>query len=178
MNGAVQGEATAAASTPVRKESRVGSRARSEAMLDGSSDPNSNTPARLRPMSVNSAASAATIAGRLQLEAPAQLLRRRRAPRSAGRPARERRAPRPRCRPARCVQRSRGLPACCVSASTLSDNTGNTQGMRLRITPPNKANSSAVEEARLVQRCAPRRCLATRCRRGAALADAVRSRPC
>ncbi len=63
MNGAVQGEATAAASTPVRKESSVGSRARSEAMRDGSSEPNSNTPARLRPMSVNSAASATTVPG-------------------------------------------------------------------------------------------------------------------
>jgi hypothetical protein len=63
MNGAVQGDAMATASTPDRNESSVGFLACSDATLDGSRLPNSNTPARFRPMTVNSAASAATTAG-------------------------------------------------------------------------------------------------------------------
>ena len=63
MKGAVQGDATATASTPVSAESATGCRARSAASEPGSTEPNSNTPARFRPISVNSAASAATKAG-------------------------------------------------------------------------------------------------------------------
>ena len=63
MNGAVHGDATATASTPVKKASTSGWRARAEAQALGSTEPNSNTPARFNPISVNSAASAATTAG-------------------------------------------------------------------------------------------------------------------
>ncbi|MNT31540.1 hypothetical protein D3C72_1673800 [compost metagenome] len=63
MNGAVQGEATATASTPVRKESAIGWRACRLATEEGRKCPNSNTPARLSAISVNSAASEATTAG-------------------------------------------------------------------------------------------------------------------
>ena len=63
MKGAVQGEATATASTPVSAESATGWRARSAASEPGSTEPNSKTPARFSPISVNSAASAATKAG-------------------------------------------------------------------------------------------------------------------
>ena len=63
MNGAVQGDATATASTPDRKALATGWRASSDATLDGRKAPNSNSPARFRPISVNSAASAATTAG-------------------------------------------------------------------------------------------------------------------
>ena len=63
MKGAVQGEATATASTPVRKESTIGCRARAAAQLLGSTEPNSNTPARFKPIKVKSAASTATTAG-------------------------------------------------------------------------------------------------------------------
>ena len=63
VGGAVQGEATATASTPVRKASTTGCRARAAAQDDGSTEPNSNTPARFSPISVNSAASVATTAG-------------------------------------------------------------------------------------------------------------------
>src|SRR5665647_3156577 len=59
MNGAVQGEATATASTPDRKALTTGWRASSEATLTGRNAPNSNKPARFRPISVNSAALAA-----------------------------------------------------------------------------------------------------------------------
>ena len=63
MNGAVQGDATATASTPVKKLSATGWRACRLATDDGSMFPNSNTPARFSPMRVNSPASAATTAG-------------------------------------------------------------------------------------------------------------------
>jgi hypothetical protein len=63
MNGAVQGEATATASTPVRKASATGWRACRLATPDGRNVPNSNSPARFSPIRVNSAASAATTAG-------------------------------------------------------------------------------------------------------------------
>ena len=63
MKGAVQGEATATASTPVSNESMTGLRARAAAHEPGSTEPNSNTPARFSPIKVNSAASTATTAG-------------------------------------------------------------------------------------------------------------------
>ena len=63
MNGAVQGEATATASTPDSPASATGCRACSVATPLGTKRPNSNTPARLSPITVNSAASAATTAG-------------------------------------------------------------------------------------------------------------------
>ncbi len=63
MKGAVQGDATATASTPVRKASAAGWRACRPAREEGSMRPNSNMPERLRPISVNSAASTATTAG-------------------------------------------------------------------------------------------------------------------
>jgi hypothetical protein len=44
MKGAVQGEATATASTPVSSASTIGWRARAAATEDGSTEPNSNTP--------------------------------------------------------------------------------------------------------------------------------------
>ena len=63
MNGAVQGDATATASTPVRKASSTGWRACRPASDCGSMARNSNMPARFSAISVNSAASAATTAG-------------------------------------------------------------------------------------------------------------------
>jgi hypothetical protein len=63
MNGAVQGEATATASTPVKKLSATGCRACRLATDDGRKCPISNTPARFSAISVNSAASPATTAG-------------------------------------------------------------------------------------------------------------------
>ncbi len=63
MNGAVHGEATATASTPVSAESASGWRSRIEARPLGSSVANSNRPARFSAISVNSTASAATKSG-------------------------------------------------------------------------------------------------------------------
>ena len=63
MKGAVQGDATATASTPDRKALTTGCRASSVATLLGSMRPNSKTPARFKPITVNSTASAATTAG-------------------------------------------------------------------------------------------------------------------
>ena len=63
MNGAVQGEATTTASTPERKSLTSGLRAWADATLDGTNWPNSNTPARFSPISVNKAANDATTTG-------------------------------------------------------------------------------------------------------------------
>ena len=63
MNGAVQGEAMAVASTPVRKASAVGFLACRLATELGSTLPNSNRPDRFSPITVNKTASVATTAG-------------------------------------------------------------------------------------------------------------------
>ena len=63
MNGAVQGEATATASTPVTAESTMGWRARAASHEPGNTEPSSNTPARFNPISVNKPASTATTTG-------------------------------------------------------------------------------------------------------------------
>ena len=63
MKGAVHGEATATASTPDSAASTTGCRARIATSEPGSTEPNSNTPARFSPMAVNSAASATTTPG-------------------------------------------------------------------------------------------------------------------
>ena len=63
MNGAVQGEATTTASTPERKSSTRGCAARTPPSEATPGTRTSNNPARFSPISVNSAASAATTAG-------------------------------------------------------------------------------------------------------------------
>ena len=63
MNGAVQGEAMAVASTPVKNASTVGLRACQLATLLGKTLPNSNKPTKFKPIRVKSTASAATTAG-------------------------------------------------------------------------------------------------------------------
>ena len=63
MNGAVHGEATATASTPVRKLSASGWRNRIEASPLGNTVANSNRPARLSAINVNSTASTTTKPG-------------------------------------------------------------------------------------------------------------------
>ena len=63
MNGAVHGEATATAKTPDHHASATGWRRCALASALGSICPNSNTPARFNPSTVNSSASAATTIG-------------------------------------------------------------------------------------------------------------------
>ena len=63
MNGAVQGEATATANTPVKNASGTGCRACMLATEEGNTLANSNSPDRFNPISVNNSASAATTAG-------------------------------------------------------------------------------------------------------------------
>ena len=63
MKGAVQGEATATASRPESAELSAGWRASSVLIRLGRNWPNSNRPARFKPSSVKSSASAATTAG-------------------------------------------------------------------------------------------------------------------
>ena len=63
MKGAVQGEATKTASTPVRKWSTAGWRALALAQDPGTIMLNSNKPSRFKPMRVKSSAKAATKTG-------------------------------------------------------------------------------------------------------------------
>ena len=63
MKGAVQGEATATARTPVKAESTTGCRARAAAQEPGSRWPISNTPARFSPIRLNRTARPATKPG-------------------------------------------------------------------------------------------------------------------
>jgi hypothetical protein len=63
MNGAVHGDATATASTPVNIWSTSGWRARRSAQPSGNMDPNSNAPSRFNPSNVNSSARPATTRG-------------------------------------------------------------------------------------------------------------------
>ena len=63
MNGAVQGEATKTANTPVRKWSTTGLLARAAAQEPGTTRSNSNRPSRFSPMRVKSRAKAATKGG-------------------------------------------------------------------------------------------------------------------
>ena len=63
MKGAVQGEATATASTPDSAALTAGWRACSVLTRLGRNWPNSNRPARFSPNKVNSSASAATTSG-------------------------------------------------------------------------------------------------------------------
>ena len=76
MNGAVQGDATATASTPVRNASARAWPLRAAAMRAGSNEPNSNTPDRLSASTRNSEREQRDERRRLQLEAPADLARR------------------------------------------------------------------------------------------------------
>ena len=144
MNGAVHGDAMTTASTPEPNASSV----RFFAVQFGdaptaTSWPNSNTPDRLSASTKNSTASAVTTARRLQLEAPAELL-------AGGAQRDEQRGPARRTStmtpPANAIAswRSVGRVSCCVAKpSTLSDSTGNTHGIRLRIRPPRSANTIA-----------------------------------
>ncbi|EFX59977.1 hypothetical protein DAPPUDRAFT_126002, partial [Daphnia pulex] len=63
MKGAVHGEATPTASTPVRPWSSKGLRARMVAIPLGMKEPNSNTPIRFKAISVNRMASTVTTSG-------------------------------------------------------------------------------------------------------------------
>ncbi len=74
MNGAVQGEATAAASTPVRKESSVGSRARSDGDPRGQQRAELEDAGEIEADEREQRRERDHGARRLQLEPPAELL--------------------------------------------------------------------------------------------------------
>src|SRR5665213_1090387 len=143
MNGAVQGDATTTASTPEPNASSVRFWLVHPRSDDGTTWPNSNTPARFNPSTKTNVASAATTSGVCSWK------------------------PQPSCAPAlrnassiaasstnvamtpvanayaatRIVARSSWR---CAKPSTLSDSTGNTQGIRLRMMPPTNANNAAT----------------------------------
>ena len=142
MNGAVQGEATTTASTPEPKASSVRLLLVHPRHAAGASWPNSNTPARLSPSAKNRTASAVTTTGDCSWNPQPSSCP---AARSASSimasstnvtmtPAANASASR------RIVARSSWRVA---KPSTLSDSTGKTQGMRLRIMPPTNAKSAA-----------------------------------
>ena len=94
--------------------------------------------------------------GRLQLEAPAELLAGRAQRQHHAAQREERQRPRRPCRRAPPMRWPRRSSACRVKPTTLIASTGNTQGIRFRIRPP----SSAPSERRPAGRCdaARRRC--------------------
>jgi hypothetical protein len=149
MNGAVQGEAIATARTPVSSESTSGCRARRLATLLGSTEPNSNSPARLSPMSVNSAASTATTTGDCNWKpqpscSPPALS----SSSVAARARKESTTPAVYAMPPRAS--ARRSSACVAKPSTLSESTGKTQGMRFSSAPPASASKMAANTPREV----------------------------
>ncbi len=145
MNGAVQGEAIATASTPDRKALATGCRASSVATPRRQEARRTRTrPPGSAPISVNSAASAATTAGDCSWKPQPSCSP---AARSASISAAQRQERQHHAggvgqrRP--CGGRARSS-AWRVKPTTLIASTGNTQGMRLRIRPPSSAPSSAA----------------------------------
>ena len=104
----------------------------------------SNTPHRFRQKSTTTMARKTTNAGVLELDAPADQPARRRARRSRrSASADERRARcRPRWRAPPVAIARRSWPACCMMPTSLSESTGSTHGMALRMSPPRTPSSS------------------------------------
>ena len=144
MKGAVQGEAMATASTPERNASVLAWPLRAVAIRAGSNDPNSKRPERLSASARNSTASSATNSGDWSwnpqpISAPSDLS----TTRTPAKTQNDARTPNAYSAPWSRIARASRLsdPA---KPSTLIDNTGSTQGMRLRINPPRKANMIAA----------------------------------
>ncbi|MCY1173746.1 hypothetical protein D9M73_139210 [compost metagenome] len=147
MNGAVHGDAIATASTPDKNELTTGCLLSSVASLFGRKAPNSNIPARLVPITVNSAASVATTSGDCSWKPhpscwPAARRPTRMAPSNTNDTTTPAENARPLTRWPRLSSAWRAKPI------TLIARTGNTQGIRLRIRPPSSAPSSAVAKVR------------------------------
>ena len=146
MNGAVHGVATTVAS--IAGEERAGQpgplQRAAAADPRQRASPTRQTPDRLRPKANITKASVATTSGRLQLEAPADLgaARPQRIERACQRrEAREHARAYRRARAGACAPAARAHAA--VRCSALIDSTGNTQGIRLRMTPASSASSAA-----------------------------------
>ena len=143
MNGAVQGEATATASTPV--SAVVGDRVARTQRRQAARQQRARTrtrPSRFRPISANSTASAGDEHRRLQLEAPAELVaaRAQRQQQAGERDERQHDAGGVgQALASDAARRCRARPA---KPSTLSDSTGNTHGIRFSSRPPMSANAS------------------------------------
>src|SRR3569832_2282188 len=153
MKGAVQGEAIATASTPERNAFTTGCFASSDATLEGTKLVNSNRPARLRPISVKSAASDATTTGDCNWKPqPSCSPAARRPSIAAPSAAKDSTTPAEYATPAtRCARTS---PPWRAKPITLIARIGNTQGIRFRIRPPINAPSSAAANVIDDVRCA------------------------
>ena len=126
---------------------RADSSTSSRVTPDGASWPNSNTPDRLSASTKNRIGERASRPPATAAEIPSRAARPRRAARAARTPARRtsaRRRPRTRGLAARIVAR---VSLCVAKPSTFSDSTGNTHGMRLRISPPTSAETTAMRRA-------------------------------
>ena len=146
MNGAVQGEATATASTPASESSATDGEHVQMASPPGRTLPNSKVPARLRPTSVNTTASSATKVGDCNWKPQPSCCRWHAARAEGWRAARNERPPHPPCRRRRRTARARRSSPCCAKLSTFSESTGNTHGIRLSMVPPTNASSSDISQ--------------------------------
>ncbi len=148
MKGAVQGAATTTASRPVKKEPTSPPLAARPAPAPVPGRVASNTPDMLSATSSMIRARAPTTAGDCSWKpqptaAPPALA-------ASTRPARLRKATSTPARKARPWPRaSPGSWAWAARLAAFIDSTGNTQGIRLRIRPPRKANSTAGRRPRL-----------------------------
>ena len=161
MNGAVQGEAIATASTPERKSLATGCRACARASDDGARHAELEHAGQVEPDQGEQRGQRGHHRRRLQLEAPAQLRAGGAQRQHQRRPAPGTTAPRRRCRPAPAVRWPRRSSAWRAKPSTLIASTGNTQGIRLSSRPPSRAPSSAATKRAPTarrRRRRPRRC--------------------
>src|SRR6185436_11656796 len=142
MNGAVHGDATTTASTPVPNASSVRLRDVQPRTDEGATLPNSNTPDRLRPITKNRSASSDTNSGDWSWKPqPSCSLAVRNAMRASASPTNVASTPAPYASPSRRIVA--GESWCSAKPSTLIDSTGSTQGIRFRTAPPTNASTSA-----------------------------------
>src|SRR6185312_4948900 len=143
MNGAEQGEAMTTASTPDNASLTKGFFAFQPASDDGSNTRISNRPDRFSASTKKSRARPATTAGDCSWKpqpscAPAA----RSATSSAASSQNETMTPAANARP--CLRIVARPPPCAAKPRTLSDSTGNTQGIRLSSKPPSRASAIAA----------------------------------
>src|SRR6476469_7641257 len=143
MNGAVQGDAIATASNPDANAFAPRFECDHVATLDGSSEPNSNTPDRFSAITKNSSASALTTAGDCSWKPhPSCSPAARRPTIAAPSSTNATMTPAANATPSRRIAPRLCAPEA-TSTSAFSDSTGNTHGIRFNSSPPPSANASA-----------------------------------
>ncbi len=149
MNGAEHGDATTTASAPDSASLRSGFFAFHDATDEGTNWRTSKTPDRFSASTKNSTASSAIVAGDCSWNpqpscAPAA----RNAISAPASNQNDTMTPAPNASP--WCRAAAPLSRCAAKPRTLSDRTGNTHGIRLRRSPPTRANTIAVPSDKAV----------------------------